>query len=614
MTHSGANNLINQGNAREIITIPIEENFISFRGLSPKRLRFEIEYGLERGSTANSFLLTSQKKNEQASILIHPPGMNYGEIFLDALKNQCSEKQTELIVIVGHVNPNRVTLLKKLVDLYPNITLICSSPGGKLLKEIWNQRKPSPTTQDSPLKEGIPKIPNIRLIKNKETIYIDDSFQLELIATPTARWPGELMVFEQSLGLLMSDKLFGAHICTKEWAESTPISTEEERRHYFDCLMASMSSQINSIVDQLEELEIRTIAPGHGPAIEGSWRSLLNSYRRWGETKESSSLKIILMFASAYGNTASIADALARGISKTGIQVKSINCEFATSNELIQGIKEADAYLIGTPTLGGHAPTPIVSALGTLLSEGDRKKRVGIFGSYGWSGEALDLLESKLMDGGYSFAFDPIKVKFTPSTLIIKTIEERGTIFGRTLLKEKRRQVRRAGGGGLNVSKSDPAVIALGRIVGSLCILTASKGNEPEELTGAMVASWISQASFSPLGLSIAVAKDRAVENLLHKEDRFALNILSVKKHQKILKQFLQSFAPGENRFEGLNIEKSPGRQPILPESLAWLEGCVKERMECGDHWVIYAEINHGKVLDANGVTAVHHRRTGANY
>ena len=69
---------------REVINIPIEEDFISLRGLSPKKLRFEIEYGLERGSTANSFLITSSQYKE--SVLIHPPGIAYGEIFLKALE------------------------------------------------------------------------------------------------------------------------------------------------------------------------------------------------------------------------------------------------------------------------------------------------------------------------------------------------------------------------------------------------------------------------------------------------------------------------------------------------------------------------------------------------
>ena len=591
---------------REVINIPIEADFISLRGLSPKKLRFEIEYGLERGSTANSFLITSSQY--QQSVLIHPPGIAYGEIFLNALCQVLPKSTKELKVIVGHINPNRIALLKELSNIYTDIILVCSNPGAKLLKELWNQRKPTDVTNNP-----LPPLPKIQSIKEKESIQFQNGYELQLIPSPTARWPGGLIAFEKKLGLLMSDKFFGAHLCTKDWAEKTPISTEEERRHYFECLMAPMNSQVDSIVEQIEELDIRTIAPGHGPAIESSWRSLLRDYQRWGESKEKVFLKVIMLFASAYGNTATIADALGKGVSKTGINVESINCEFIDPNQLIEAIQKADGYLIGSPTLGGHAPTPIVSALGTLLSEGNKKNPVGIFGSYGWSGEALELLENKLRDGGFGFGFEPIKVKFSPDSQMIKTIEETGALFGRDLLKKQRRIQRRTGGG-LNASKSDPAVLALGRIVGSLCILTAQKGTQENALTGAMVASWVSQASFAPLGLSIAVAKDRAVENLLHKEDIFALNILSTKSQQQVLRQFLQSFPPGANRFSGLTLETSPGGQPILPEALAWLEGCVKQRMECGDHWLIYAEINFGKVLDQEGVTAIHHRRTGANY
>ena len=162
--------------------------------------------------------------------------------------------------------------------------------------------------------------------------------------------------------------------------------------------------------------------------------------------------------------------------------------------------------------------------------------------------------------------------------------------------------------------KSDPALKALGRIIGSLCILTAKTGEDKGALSGAMVASWVSQASFSPLGITIAVAKDRAVENLLHKENIFALNILDGENYQSSLKQFLQPFGAGVDRFAGLNLLSSPGGQPLLPEALAWLEGSVKQRMDCGDHWLIYAEIKYGKVLKADGITAIHHRITGASY
>ena len=129
-----------------------------------------------------------------------------------------------------------------------------------------------------------------------------------------------------------------------------------------------------------------------------------------------------------------------------------------------------------------------------------------------------------------------------------------------------------------------------------------------------MVASWVSQASFNPPGITIAVAKERAVENLLHTGDKFALNILEQNNYKGLLSKFLQSFKPGDNRFADIEIYFSPGNQPLLNEALAWLEGTVSQRMECGDHWLIYAEIKHGKVLKKDGVTAIHHRKTGANY
>ncbi len=598
----------------QTIIIPIEPGIVSLRGLSPKRLRFELEYALERGSTDNSFLFTSDQDPQQTAVLVHPPGAIYGEVFLPTLASLLPPSRTKnLKVIVGHVNPNRVKLLKQLKETYPNLELISSNPGATLLKELWSQRKPKQagTPQDNSHFE--PPFPCLTIIRQEQDLFINTNYEIKLIPTPTPRWPGGLLAFEKQLGLLMSDKLFAAHICTRQWAETNRSSTEEERRHFYDCLMAPMESQVANIVEKLEELEIKSIAPGHGPAIDTSWRSLLNDYRRWGEGPQQALLKVVLLFASAYGNTAAIADSLANGIGKTGVRVESLNCEFTSPNELIKSIHEADAYLIGSPTLGGHAPTPIVAALGTLLAEGDREKPIGIFGSYGWSGEALDLLENKLRDGGFVFGFDPIKIKFSPDAAMVKALEETGTIFGRNLLQAKRRQQRRATGG-MNTSRSDPAVLALGRIVGPLCVLTARKGRGEEALSGAMIASWVSQASFNPPGLSIAVAKDRAVGALLHCGDHFTLNILAEGKHNQQMKQFLQPFPPGADRFSGVKIDTSPAGQPILPEALSWIEGCVKHRMECGDHWVIYAEINHGKVLDPHGSTAIHHRRTGANY
>ena len=640
---------------RSVIVLPIDPGLTCLRGLSPRRLRFEVEYGLERGTSANSFLFAAGSTaagQPVPPVLVHPPGASFAAPFLEALA-ALVPAEAALKVVVGHVNPNRVALLRQLAERWPALMLVASNAGARLLSDLWNQQKPgsgaggsgvagtgasgsgvssaadsipsgdagsapgaasSQATPDLAGEAALPPLPPIDVVKQEVSRELAGGHRLTLIPVPTPRWPGGLVAFEERTGLLMSGKFFAAHLCGEAFAEANLSSTEEDRRYYYDCLMAPMARQVEAVVDRLDELPIRTIAPGHGPAIATSWRSLLADYRRWGESQGRSGLTVTLLYASAYGNTAAIADALAQGVARSGVRVESLNCEFAPSEQLIAAIRAGDALLIGSPTLGGHAPTPIVSALGTVLAEGDREKPVGVFGSFGWSGEAIDLLENKLRDGGFRFAFEPIRVKFSPDPATLRTLEETGISLGRQLQTEQRRSQRRSGGGGLEESRSNPAVQALGRLVGSLCVVTARKGEGEAALGGAMVASWVSQASFNPPGFTVAVARERAVESLLHVGDRFALNVLAAGRETGPMRQFLQPFPPGANRFAGLELEASPGGQPLLPEALAWLEARVTARMECGDHWILYAQVSHGGLLDPAGTTAVHQRRSGANY
>jgi flavin reductase (DIM6/NTAB) family NADH-FMN oxidoreductase RutF len=225
-----------------------------------------------------------------------------------------------------------------------------------------------------------------------------------------------------------------------------------------------------------------------------------------------------------------------------------------------------------------------------------------VFGSFGWSGEAIDLLESKLKDGGYSLAFESIRIKFTPTDVTLKYCEEVGTDFAQSLKKAKRAKQPRT-----PASAVDQAV---GRIVGSLCIVTARQG----DVSSAMLASWVSQASFAPPGFTVAVAKDRAIESLMYPGSSFVLNILAEGRHLGPMKHFLKPFSPGEDRFEGVPMALAESGVPILTEAIAYLDCIVAQRMECGDHWLVYATVQAGRVLDGDGKTAIHHRRTGTHY
>ena len=371
--------------------------------------------------------------------------------------------------------------------------------------------------------------------------------------------------------------------------------------------MAPAAKKIEATIDKIAEYPITLYATGHGPLVKYGLTELTNFYRQWCQQQSSQSLSVALIYASAYGNTATVAQAIAAGITKAGVSVESINCEFVEPAEIKAALEKCAGFIIGSPTLGGHAPTPIQTALGVILSTAEKTKLAGVFGSFGWSGEAIDLLETKLKDAGYKIGFEPIRVKFKPTEVTLKECEETGTDFAQAVKKAKKASIPKAT---VIEAKADRVEQAVGRIVGSMTIVTTQQG----DLSGAMLASWVSQATFNPPGLTIAVAKERAIESLMHKDGKFVLNILEQGKHIPIMKQFLKPFTPGENRFVGINTEPAPNGCPILTDSLAYLECNVESRMECGDHWLIYATVDSGKVFNPTGVTAVHHRKSGSHY
>jgi flavin reductase (DIM6/NTAB) family NADH-FMN oxidoreductase RutF len=129
-----------------------------------------------------------------------------------------------------------------------------------------------------------------------------------------------------------------------------------------------------------------------------------------------------------------------------------------------------------------------------------------------------------------------------------------------------------------------------------------------------MVASWVAQASFKPLGVSVAVAKDRAIESFMYVGDRFVLNVLEAGNYQGLMKHFLKRFPPGANRFEGIKTYAASNGSPILADALAYMECEVKSRLDCGDHWTIYATVSAGRVSQTDAMTAVHHRKVGNHY
>jgi flavin reductase (DIM6/NTAB) family NADH-FMN oxidoreductase RutF len=211
-------------------------------------------------------------------------------------------------------------------------------------------------------------------------------------------------------------------------------------------------------------------------------------------------------------------------------------------------------------------------------------------------------LQVKLNDAGLKQVFPSIRITETPHDTTYQTCDEAGTDIGQWLSRDK--TVKQMKSLDSNLDK------AMGRLSGGLYIITAQKG----EVSSAMLASWVTQASFQPLGLTIAVAKDRAIEALMQVDDKFVLNVLAESNYQKLMRHFLKRFTPGADRFEGINTQTANNGSPILTDSLAYLECQVQSRMELSDHWIVYATVDNGRVSDPDVLPAVHHRKVGNHY
>ncbi|MGA7937589.1 MAG: diflavin flavoprotein [Kovacikia sp.] len=566
------------------------------------RLKFEVEYARQRGTTANAYLIQAQE-----TALIDPPGESFTDLFLDEFQ-QYQYLQRLDYVILSHVNPNRMVTLKRLLELAPYATVICSKPGAIALRAALADQPPAPI-DDTALDLGIEYAANhtlkVHIVRDEEVLDLGNGHELLFRFVPTPRHPDALCIYDSATRILYTDKLFGAHVCDGSVWDEHWKRYEEDRRYYFDCLHAPQAAQVETVLDKLAPLPTKIYAPGHGPIVRHSLSRLTLEYRQWCQQQQSQDLSVALLYTSAYGNTATLAQAIAKGITAAGAAVQSINCEFAGPDEITRAIERCDGFVIGSPTLGGHAPVQIQTALGIILSTGEKTKIAGVFGSYGWSGEAIDQLESKLQDAGYRLGFETLRVKFKPTQETLQQSEAAGAEFVQSIKKTKKvRSVRQ-----LAVeAQSDRTEQAMGRVTSSLCVLTAKNG----DTNLGLLTSWISQASFTPPGLTVAVRKDGVGAILISPGEAFVLNIL--REGRNLRRHFLKPQVPGEDRFADVATTEASNGCLVIKDALAFLECTVQNRMDCGDHWLLYAIVNNGKVLDSTGVTAVNHRKSGSQY
>ncbi len=560
-------------------TAVIAADTTAMRSLDWDRDRFDIEFGLQNGTTYNSFLIQGDQ-----TALIDTSHEKFRRLYLDLLQGLVDPATIDYLII-SHTEPDHSGLVKDVLKLAPQAVVVGSKVAIQFLEGFVHQAFER------------------RVVKNGDQLDLGKGHVLEFVNAPNLHWPDTILTYDWGTQTLFTCDVFGMHYCSEPLWDENLSAIEPDYRFYYDCLMGPNARSVLSALKRMEKLgEVAAVANGHGPLLRYNAHELIERYREWSQAQAKQEQMVAVFYVAGYGYSDRLSQAIARGIAKAGIEVEMLDLIGSDPQDVRELTEQAAALVIGMPPASGVQASEAASALATVIASATGKQFVGFFESYGGDDEPIDPQLAQFRNLGLTKAFPSIRIKETPDEATYQLCEEAGTDLGQALSRKETIKQRKSLDSDLDK--------AIGRISGGLYIITARQG----DLKGAMLASWVSQASFEPLGLSIAVAKDRAIESLMQVGDTFVLNVLEEGNYQALMKHFLKRFPPGADRFAGVETRTAANGSPILADALAYLECEVVSRMECSDHWVVYSQVADGRVSKPEALTAVHHRKVGNYY
>ena len=559
--------------------VEIASDTTAIRCLDWDRDRFDIEFGLKNGTTYNSFIIRGEK-----TALVDTSHEKFRQQYMETLTGEIDPKEIDYLII-SHTEPDHSGLVKDVLALAPQAIVVGAKVAIQFLENLVHQ-------------------PFERLVvKNGDKLDLGNGHIIEFVSAPNLHWPDTIFSYDSKTQVLFTCDAFGMHYCTDSTFDDDLAAVEEDYHFYYECLMAPNARSVLAAMKRMAELgEIGTIATGHGPLLRHNVVELTGRYKKWSQAQAKAETTVAVFYTSDYGWSDRLSQAIAHGITKTGVAVEMMDLRIADLQEARELVGTAAGIVICSPPSSGTAAANAEAVINTILVAANNKQSFGLCESGGGDDVSIYPLRNKFKELGLKEAFPNILIKETPTEASYQLCDEAGTDLGQWLTRDKAvKQMK---------SLDSDLDKALGRISGGLYIITAQKG----EVSGAMLASWVTQASFKPLGLTIAVAKDRAIESMMHAGDKFVLNVLEEGNYQTLMRHFLKRFAPGADRFAGVKTQPATNGSPILTDALAYMECEVVSRMELSDHHIVYAIVDNGRVSNPDALPAVHHRKVGNHY
>jgi flavorubredoxin/NADPH-dependent 2,4-dienoyl-CoA reductase/sulfur reductase-like enzyme len=389
---------------------------VSWIGAVDHDLRvFDIIMYTEFGTSYNSYFIEGSEKQ----VIVETVKHTFTDEYIEFLK---ANKDLEAIdyILVNHTEPDHVGTVAKLLEYTPNAEVIGSAAAIRFLKEIAN--KPF----------------NSIVAKEGMEISLGDK-TLQFINAPFLHWPDSIYTYVPEDKLLFTCDSFGAHYALDEVFYSKIPNMDHYKKalkYYFDMIFGPFKQHMLNAIAKIEPLAIDYICNGHGPVLDQNPKEIVEICKTWS-TVQVSKPTIVIPYVSAYGYTRTLAEAIAKGVQSEGqFEVQMFDIVYADETEVMNAITSAEGILFGSPTINGDALLPIMNLLIKMSPIVHGGKLAAAFGSFGWSGEAVENLSTR-MKALKLRVLEGFRVNFKPTEEDLENAIQFGRDFVKVATKEE---------------------------------------------------------------------------------------------------------------------------------------------------------------------------------
>lgn len=398
-------------------SLKIKNDLYWVGALDPELRVFDIIMHTPYGTTYNSYVV----KGSEKTAVIETVKVEFFEQYLERLEDLEVNLKELSYIVVNHTEPDHAGSVAKLLALAPNAKVVGSPIAIKYLKAITNT-----DFEYIEVREGA-------------TLSLGNK-TLKFLSVPMLHWPDSMYTYVEEDKTLFTCDSFGSHY-SFDGVFNDLIENKEDYldalKYYFDCIMGPFKPFMLKAINKIEKLDIDTICPGHGPVLRSNPFEVVNKCKEWCQpTKKNEVKKIVIPYVTAYGYTEVIAKEIVKGIeSKGNFDIKLLNVIEHDLNDVVAEVASSDAFICGSPTILADMLEPIRELLTKLNPVIHGGKYAGAFGSYGWSGEAVPRIDTRLAELKMKTVAPSININFKPSEKELEESFNYGVAFADVLMK-----------------------------------------------------------------------------------------------------------------------------------------------------------------------------------